>query len=147
MPERIGLIPIEEAAVAKGPTGTAASRSEGRKRRAGTTARLALVDVARPGVVDVRPDRYRLTAKALRTLEIRDIAGHEVWEILDGSRRMTKRLGVDAAVVFGVTDAGRCLVLLALESVLEAQGWDVVAARELSADEVGLFASYLGKPR
>lgn len=83
--------------------------------------------------------------KALRTLATRGVAAHEVWEVLQASRRLTSYLTADCAVVFGVTGAGRRLVLLALESELVANNWDVVAARGLRADEARSFARYIDR--
>ncbi len=88
-------------------------------------------------------DRYSFTADALQNIEVYGITGTEVWRVLHASRRLTRHLSADAAAIFGVTGAGRYLVVLVVESAQEATDWDVVAARDMNADEVDVFDRYL----
>jgi hypothetical protein len=98
------------------------------------------VDVSCLAVAAVLEDPYRLTGEALRRFEIRGIAADEVWEVLRTSHRQARYLSGDSVVIFGMTVAERCLALLATESVLTSGGWDVIAGRDLDADELGVFA-------
>lgn len=49
--------------------------------------------------------------------------------------------------IFGVTAAGRYLVLLVVESEFEDNDWDLVAARDMYPDEIAMFDKYVGGPR
>ena len=90
------------------------------------------------------PDRYSLTAEALRTLGTRNITLHEVQEVLDNPPRLTRYVEATTAVVFGTTQKGRHLALLALEPAQGTNGWDVVSARDMNADDVCAFEHCIG---
>jgi len=145
MPEQIRPVPTEQRELIEEGSRAASCSPESAGNAPEARFRLSIVDVSRPCYVCWVKDRYSFTAEALRNLEIYDIAAQEVWEVLHASRRLTRHLDADAAAVFGVTGAGRYLVVLVVESALEANDWDVVAAREMNADEVGVFDRYIGR--
>lgn len=123
------------------PVATAASPPES---NGGAAIPPGLTDVANLRIRSVPQDRYSLTAAALSTLRARNITPHEVQDVLDASPRLTRYVGANTAVVLGVTDAGRHLALLALESA-KTNDWDVVAARDMSADEARVFNCCIGR--
>lgn len=84
-------------------------------------------------------DRYSFTTEALQNIEVYGISAVEVWQVLHASRRLTRHLSAEAAAIFGVTAAGRYLVVLVVESATEDADWDIVAARDMNADEVDVF--------
>ncbi len=90
-------------------------------------------------------NRYSFTGQALGNLEVYGITPGEVWEALHAKRRFSRQIGAEAAAVFGVTGRGRYLVVLVIESGLEDNDWDVVAAREMDAEEVAVFERYTGR--
>ena len=138
MPERIRLDPTGRPEVIEGCVGAAALPEGG--RTPGSVARLVRVDVSRLAVAVVLQGRYRLTGEAMRRFQIRGIAADEVGEVLRTAHRQARYLGADSVVIFGMTGAGRCLALLAKQSEAVAGGWDVIAGRDLEADELGVFA-------
>ena len=91
-------------------------------------------------------DRYSFTPEGLRAVELAGIAPQEVWEVLHvpAGRRMIRHLqDVDLTTVCAATGAGRYLMVALQESALEAGDWDIVAARDLQADEVEVFEHYI----
>jgi uncharacterized DUF497 family protein len=90
-------------------------------------------------------NRYSFTPEALHNLQVYGITAEEVWEVLHAARRLTRHVAEDAAAIFGLTAAGRHLVVLVVESTTEDNDWDIVAARDMNADEVDLFDRYIGR--
>jgi hypothetical protein len=140
MPEQIRLDPTGRSETIEGRVGAVAAPAAGGRGAAGAVARLVRVDVSRLAVAAVQRERFRLTAEALRRCDVRGIAADEVWEVLRTAHRQARYLSADAVVIFGMTGAGRCLALLAKPSVTAVGGWDVIAGRDLDADELGVFA-------
>lgn len=63
----------------------------------------------------------------------------EVWEILDSDRRLFSRVDDRSMIVLGPTDEGRYLLILVSESDLEPDVWNIVAAREMSLQEISQY--------
>jgi hypothetical protein len=90
-------------------------------------------------------NRYSFTADGLANLTVCGIGPDEVWVALHGRRRLSRPLGEDGAAIFGVTSTGRYLMVLVVESASEDNDWDVVAAREMSDEEIEVFNRYTGR--
>ena len=90
-------------------------------------------------------NRYSFTAEGLANLTVYGIGPDEVWVALHGRRRLSRPLGEDGAAIFGVTSAGRHLMVLVVESTSEDNDWDIVAAREMSTEEIEVFDRYTGR--
>jgi len=96
-------------------------------------------------VGDVK-NRYSFTSDGLHNLAVYGVEPGEVWQILRASRRITRQMSEDANAVLGVTDEGRSLVAFVVESTSEDNDWDIVLAREMYPDEVGMFNRLAGGP-
>lgn len=90
-------------------------------------------------------NRYSFTVEALANIAVYGITPGEVWEALHASRRLTRQLSGEAVGVFGVTTAGRHLLVLVIESRFEDNDWDITAARDLDAEEIALFNRQTGR--
>jgi hypothetical protein len=92
-------------------------------------------------------NRYSFTSEGLANLKVYGVGPDEVWVALHGRRRLSRPLGDDAAAIFGVTSTGRYLMVLVVESTSEDNDWDIVAAREMSTEEIEVFDRYAGGQR
>jgi hypothetical protein len=67
----------------------------------------------------------------------------DVWEVLDSDRRLFSQVDDQSMIVLGPTDEGRHLLVLVSESEsesdLEPDVWDIVAAREMSLQEISQY--------
>jgi hypothetical protein len=91
-------------------------------------------------------NRYSFTSQGLRSVELAGITAQDVWEILHApaGRRMIRHLKDEGTTtVCGVTAADRYLMVGLQESVFEDCDWDIVAARDLLADEKAVFDRYI----
>ena len=70
----------------------------------------------------------------------------EVWEVLDSDRRLFGRVGERAMIVLGTTQSVRHLLVLVHEAEHEPDTWDIVAAREMSQQEISQFRRTRGGP-
>ena len=89
-------------------------------------------------------DRFSFTGDGLHNIAVYGIDPAEVWQVLRARRRLTRQMSEDANAVFGVTEAGRHLVVFVVESAYEDNDWDVVAARDMFPDEVAMFTKFVG---
>jgi len=89
-------------------------------------------------------DRYSFTGDGLHNIAVYGIDPTEVWQVLRAQRRLTRQLSEDANAVFGATGQGRQLVVFLVESPHGDSDWDVLAARDMSADEIAMFTKYMG---
>jgi len=92
-------------------------------------------------------NRYSFTSDGLHNIAVYGITPNEVWQAPHATRRLTRQVNDDSDAIFGVTAAGRHLVVLVVESKFEDNDWDVVAAREMYPDEIAMFDKYVGGPR
>lgn len=92
-------------------------------------------------------NRYSFTANGLHNIAVYGIRPEEVWQVLHATRRLTRQMSDNSDAIFGVTAAGRYLVLLVVESEFEDNDWDLVAARDMYPDEIAMFDKYVGGPR
>jgi hypothetical protein len=90
-------------------------------------------------------NRYSFTPQALANIAVYGITAAEVWEALHASQRLTRQLTGEAVGVFGVTAAGRHLLVLVVESKFEDNDWDITAARNLDAEEIAVFNRQTGR--
>jgi hypothetical protein len=90
-------------------------------------------------------ERYTYTPEALQGLELSGLSAPEVWAVLHSSPRLTRHVSEDAAAIFGITPAGRHLVVLVAESPVEDNDWDILAARDMYPDEVEVFDGNTGR--
>jgi hypothetical protein len=97
-------------------------------------------------MTDVR-NRYSFTPDGLHNIAVYSVEPGEVWQALHARRRLTRQMSEDADAVFGVTAKGRYLVVFVVESTFEDNDWDIIAAREMSPDEIAMFDQYKGGQR
>ncbi|WP_051407351.1 hypothetical protein [Nocardia sp. CNY236] len=90
-------------------------------------------------------DRYSFTSDGLYNIEVYGVTAGEVWVALHSKRRMVRHLDPKATAIFGITHTGRRLVVFVLESELEDNDWDIIAAREMGPDEKAVFDRYTGR--
>lgn len=67
--------------------------------------------------------------------EQRGIAPAEAWEVVDSHERVVAPVGEQSRLIMGFTGSGRGLAILVQEAELEDDVWDVVAVRDLRAEE------------
>jgi uncharacterized DUF497 family protein len=79
---------------------------------------------------------YNITTAGFRNAQQHGITPLEIFEVLDCDVRLFRRVGDQSMVVAGPTNAGRHLVILVTEADLEPDVWDIVAAREMSDQEI-----------
>jgi hypothetical protein len=89
---------------------------------------------------------YNFTRAGIANAAQRGITPLEVWEVLDGGRRLFSRVGEQSMIVLGATDQGRHLLVLVSESDHEPDVWDIVAAREMNMPEISQFRRARGGP-
>ena len=107
---------------------------------------LAWPNVTRSCYVGWLENRYSFTPHGLRSVELAGITAREVWEILHtpAGRRMIRHLKDEGTTtVCGVTAVGRYVMVGLQESAFEDCDWDIVAARDLQADEKAVFDRYI----
>lgn len=92
-------------------------------------------------------NRYSFTPEGLHNVGVYGVEPSDVWRALHGSRRVTRQLSDEAKAVFGVTSDGRYLVVLVVESDHDDNDWDIVAARDMSPDEIAMFDKHVGGTR
>lgn len=92
-------------------------------------------------------DRYSFTGDGLHNVAVYGVEPSEVWQALHAARRLTRQMSEDANAVFGVTAKGRHLVVFVVESTVEDNDWDIIAARDMAPDEIAMFDQYVGGPR
>lgn len=90
-------------------------------------------------------NRYSFTTTGLESVELAGVTAAEVWEVLHAApgHRMFRHLSEGGATVCGISASGRYLMVGLVESDFEDCDWDVVAARELQADEKIVFSRYV----
>lgn len=89
---------------------------------------------------------YNFTHAGITNAAQHGIRTLEVWEVLDSDRRLFSRVGERSMVVLGATRVGRHLLILVREAESEPDVWDIVAAREMSQEEIGQFRRARGGP-
>jgi hypothetical protein len=87
------------------------------------------------------------TPDGLHNLAVYGITPGEVWPALHASRRLTRQTDDELNAIFAVTANGRHLVMFVVESTLEDNDWDVIAARDMFPDEIAMFDKYVGGQR
>ncbi|HET9657501.1 MAG TPA: hypothetical protein VFP72_19270 [Kineosporiaceae bacterium] len=89
---------------------------------------------------------YNFTRAGIANAEQHGITALEVWEVLDSDRRLFSRVGERSMIVLGATEAARHLLVLVSESADEPDVWDIVAAREMSQQEISQYWRARGGP-
>lgn len=89
---------------------------------------------------------YNFTRAGLTNAAQHGITTLEVWEVLDSARRLFSRVGDRSMIVLGATGTGRHLLVLVCEAEHEPDVWDIVAARELSPQEISQYRRARGGP-
>jgi hypothetical protein len=65
----------------------------------------------------------------------RGITPTETWEVVDSHQRIVVPVGEQSRLIMGFTPSGRGLAILVQEAELEDDVWDIVAVRDLRAEE------------
>jgi uncharacterized DUF497 family protein len=89
---------------------------------------------------------YNFTHAGIANAAQHGITTLEVWEVLDSDRRLFSRVGERSMIVLGATQVGRHLLVLVHEAEHEPDTWDIVAAREMSQQEISQFRRARGGP-
>jgi uncharacterized DUF497 family protein len=89
---------------------------------------------------------YNFTRAGIANAEQHGITTLEVWEVLDSDRRLFSRVRERSIIVLGATEAGRHLLVLVSEAADEPDVWDIVAAREMSQQEISQYRRARGGP-
>jgi hypothetical protein len=65
----------------------------------------------------------------------RGVTPTETWEVVDSHQRIVVTVGEQSRLIMGFTTTGRGLAILVQEAELEEDVWDIVAVRDLRAEE------------
>lgn len=88
---------------------------------------------------------FNFTLDGLRIAQLHGITAGEVWQVLNAERRVVRVVGERSRVIVAATVAGRYLVVMVQEDPIDDEDdtWDVVAARELPAEDVPAYERLL----
>lgn len=87
---------------------------------------------------------YNITTAGLRNAAQHGITPVELFEVIDSRTRLFSRAGDRSMLVLGTTPTGRYLVVLVTEADLEPDVWDIVAAREMTEQEITNYRTVQG---
>jgi hypothetical protein len=79
---------------------------------------------------------YNITTAGLRNAAQNGLTPAELFEVIDSRGRMFSRVGDASMLILGVTSIGRHVMILVTEADLEPDVWDIVAAREMTKQEI-----------
>lgn len=80
-------------------------------------------------------NRYRLSLQGSDNALKNGVTPREIWQVLEGDRRLFVPVGERSRFVAGQTSSGRWIGFLAQEADTD-DVWDIVAARPLDEQEI-----------
>jgi hypothetical protein len=114
------------------------TRDTGKRRFKSTSGQSSAVGEARK-VYCLPPDTPRRLARF-------DVSPQEVWEALDCPERVTRNSADGNEMIYGVTSAGRHLMVLIIEYAVADEEWEILVAWDMTAEEIKRYERLIERP-